>query len=156
MYINLPLICPIRPGGRRGQPGRCRCYRRRPPAVVCGMPRRCAALPAHDHQCQWGPVLLASRTPSCVLMPLPAWPTWPCASQLQALPYTVLLRFVPAIDAHSATCAQLFALLCQLVKQQQQPVALSSQHSCMCCPHAEHADGRCCCSCCACCTGTAA
>ncbi len=55
---------------------------------------------------------------SHMLRPLLAWPTWPCASQLQVLPHTVLLRFVPAIDAHAATCAQLFALLCQLVKQQ--------------------------------------
>ncbi len=60
-----------------------------------------------------------------------------------AHPHTVLLRFVPTIDVHATTCTLLFMLLCQLVKQQQQPVTPSSQHSCMCCPHAKCADSRC-------------
>ncbi len=109
---------------------------------------------AHDHQCQWGPVLLASRMLSGVLRL--AHLAVCLAAAGTAHPHTVLLRFMPTIDVHAATCAQLFMLLCQLVKQQRQPVAPSSQCSCMCCPHVERADSRCCCSCCACRTGRTA
>ncbi len=50
-----------------------------------------------------GAVLLTSSMLSCMLRPLLAWPTWPCALQLQVLPHNVLLCFVPTIDVHAAT-----------------------------------------------------
>ncbi len=36
----------------------------------CSPLRPCQPGHAHDHQCQWGPVLLASHMPSCMLRPL--------------------------------------------------------------------------------------